>query len=183
MRLTFSTDDGDVFSIDVEPATDWSTVAALVEANCGVPVASQEYAYNGQRVTPPPGQTIAALGLKDDDMVYVRRAAAGAGSAGSASAARPTTGKGGKRKLLSLPAAAPKIDPGVYSSLTWDTLPPEATPKEMYDILQVSATNVNVCVTLANINAQLGNRAADQCLAFCADVFTTITCPVAHHLP
>jgi len=161
MRLTLlDSVSGRVAAVDLDASDSSATLAAIAEAELGVPTEQQVWMLPRGPTVPSPSTTLRELGLVDQDMVTVQRvnrragsgptSSGGGGGGATAGAAAP-----GGFRLVGLPrrrgsaaggsgggggAPAPKrvaIDPEMYLSLTWDDLPAGVTADQLHTILQV----------------------------------------------
>ncbi|KAF8603489.1 hypothetical protein BDV93DRAFT_163718 [Ceratobasidium sp. AG-I] len=78
MRLSFVTDTGDTYQVEVDPQMEMQDIMALLEAESGVPVADQRISHNGVDLVDPKA-TLASAGVQEDAMLQLRRKAIIAG--------------------------------------------------------------------------------------------------------
>ncbi|KAF7302275.1 DNA damage-inducible v-SNARE binding protein [Mycena indigotica] len=73
MELTFVTDLGQSFVIEIDPGMELENVMALLEAESGIPVAEQSISYNGKDLSAPKS-TLRELGVTENNaMLLLRR--------------------------------------------------------------------------------------------------------------
>lgn len=126
MHITFSTDGGDVFIVDVpNEDTPWSAVSTSLHRQTGVAPEAQRYMMNGRPLIPSTSaSTVRQVGVTQEDMVVLSRAAA------------PTAAGVRRKRGAAGPSPAP-LDPALYTSMTWESLPPGVHPFDIWKVLQV----------------------------------------------
>jgi len=72
MHLTFATDMGETFYLEIDPSLKLEDVMALLEAESKIPVAEQSISHEGRDLNRPTA-TIAELGVPDDAALLLRR--------------------------------------------------------------------------------------------------------------
>ncbi|KAJ6560232.1 hypothetical protein B0H19DRAFT_111158 [Mycena capillaripes] len=73
MHLTFVTDLGQSFAMDIDPGMELENVMALLEAESEIPVGEQSISYNGRELSAPKS-TLRQLGVNEDNaMLLLRR--------------------------------------------------------------------------------------------------------------
>ncbi|KAJ7194608.1 hypothetical protein GGX14DRAFT_476283, partial [Mycena pura] len=73
MELTFVTDLGHSFVIDIDPGMELENVMALLEAESGIPVGEQSISHNGRNLSAPKS-TLRELGVVENNaMLLLRR--------------------------------------------------------------------------------------------------------------
>ncbi|KAL8281415.1 hypothetical protein RQP46_006099 [Phenoliferia psychrophenolica] len=70
--LTFATEDGNTFNVDVDLSMELENVMALLEAESGIPTADQLVFYSGRQLTGLK-ETLESYGVQQDDMLLVRQ--------------------------------------------------------------------------------------------------------------
>ncbi|KAJ3736224.1 aspartyl protease-domain-containing protein [Lentinula guzmanii] len=78
MNLTFVTDLGETFSIEIDPDMELETVMVLLEAESGIPTADQSISYQNNDLTSTPSsfkRTLRQLNVSDSAMLSLRRKA------------------------------------------------------------------------------------------------------------
>ncbi|KAJ3841873.1 aspartyl protease-domain-containing protein [Lentinula raphanica] len=78
MNLTFVTDLGETFSLEIDSDMDLETVMVLLEAECGIPIAEQSISYQNNDLTSSPSsqkKTLRQLNVSDSAMLSLRRKA------------------------------------------------------------------------------------------------------------
>lgn len=151
MRVTLSTDDGRVATLDVSADQKLGDVQVLVEVELGILVDEQSLVHNGVPLVNPDA-SLSSLGIREDDLILVVRQAPArrSGSAGGAMPAGSATGSaalggplGGRRRGgFGAGLRAPRmvqIDPALYPAMTWADLPDGVSPDTLYAILQVNS--------------------------------------------
>jgi len=78
MRLTFVTDLGQTYTVEIDPKMELENVMALLEAESGIPVAEQSISYDGSELNNVKA-TMEGLGVSDDAMLLIRRKVSVAG--------------------------------------------------------------------------------------------------------
>ncbi|ORY58331.1 ubiquitin-related domain-containing protein [Leucosporidium creatinivorum] len=79
MRLTVATEEGSTFNIDVDPGMELENVAALLEAETGIPPDDQLLFASGKQLTGKK-ETLASQDVKEDDVLLLRRNSEPSGS-------------------------------------------------------------------------------------------------------
>ncbi|KAF9462037.1 aspartyl protease-domain-containing protein [Collybia nuda] len=73
MELTFVTDLGQSFVVEIDPNMELENVMALLEAESGIPIAEQSISYSGRELSDPKS-TIRQLGVEGENaMLLLRR--------------------------------------------------------------------------------------------------------------
>jgi len=73
MELTFVTDLGQSFVVDIDPSMELENVMALLEAESGIPIAEQSLSFNNRELNAPKS-TMRELGVEGDNaMLLLRR--------------------------------------------------------------------------------------------------------------
>ncbi|CAE7230926.1 unnamed protein product [Rhizoctonia solani] len=72
MKLSFATDTGEVYAVEVDSTMEVGNLMALLEAECGIPVAEQSIVYQGRELNDP-NATITSAGVENDAMLQLRR--------------------------------------------------------------------------------------------------------------
>ncbi|CAE6477245.1 unnamed protein product [Rhizoctonia solani] len=72
MRLSFATDTGEIYAVEVDDAMEVESLMALLEAECGIPVGEQSISLNGRELNDPKA-TLANAGVQNDAMLHLRR--------------------------------------------------------------------------------------------------------------
>lgn len=72
MQLTFVTDLGQSYAVDIDPDMELENVMALLEAESSIPPGEQSISHNGRELTDPKA-TIRALGVGEHAMLLLRR--------------------------------------------------------------------------------------------------------------
>lgn len=72
MQLTFVTDLGQTYAVDIDPDMELENVMALLEAESSIPPGEQSISHNGRELTDPKA-TIRALGVGEHAMLLLRR--------------------------------------------------------------------------------------------------------------
>ncbi|KAG8883450.1 DNA damage-inducible protein 1 [Tulasnella sp. 331] len=72
MRLTFVTDLGQSYVIEVDPQMELENIMALLEADSGYPVEEQSISFEGKEVSDPKA-TLASFGIGDGAMLLLRK--------------------------------------------------------------------------------------------------------------
>ncbi|GAW04440.1 DNA damage-inducible protein 1 [Lentinula edodes] len=78
MNLTFVTDLGETFSIEIDPDMELETVMVLLEAESGIPTTDQSISYQNNDLTSSPSslkRTLRQLNVSDSAMLSLRRKA------------------------------------------------------------------------------------------------------------
>ncbi|KAG8765582.1 DNA damage-inducible protein 1 [Ceratobasidium sp. 428] len=78
MRLSFVTDTGQSYQVDVDPQMEMENIMALLEAESDIPVAEQSISHNGVDLVDPKA-TLSSAGVQEDSMLHLRRKAVIAG--------------------------------------------------------------------------------------------------------
>ncbi|KAG9076830.1 DNA damage-inducible protein 1 [Ceratobasidium sp. 370] len=78
MRVSFITDTGETYQVEVDPQVEMENIMALLEAECGIPVADQRISHNGVDLVDPKA-TLSSAGVQEDAMLQLRRKAVIAG--------------------------------------------------------------------------------------------------------
>jgi len=73
MELTFVTDLGESFVVEIDPNMELENVMALLEAESGIPVSEQSISYEGRDLSGNPKTTMAEYGMSDHAMLLLRR--------------------------------------------------------------------------------------------------------------
>jgi len=119
LRLTF-TAGGRSCSLSLDPASSLEDVAAILEAELGLPSSSMVLTLGARSGGASPA-ALSTLGAADGDTIVVTQRVA----AGPRSRARS--------------GSAARLDPATYSSLSFDSLPPGVTAQQLWEILRVNA--------------------------------------------
>lgn len=144
MRVTLSSEDGRVATLDVSADQKLGDLHVLVEVELGILVDEQSLIHNGVPLSNPEA-TLSSLGVREDDLVLVVRQAPArrTGSAGAAPGGAAAGGAGGRRRGgLGAGLRAPRtvqIDPALYPAMTWADLPDGVSPDTLHAILQVNS--------------------------------------------
>jgi len=72
MRITFVTDLGQTYTIEIDPQMELENIMALLEAESGIPAADQSISFQGRELSDPKA-TMAGLGVEDEAMLVFRR--------------------------------------------------------------------------------------------------------------
>ncbi|KAG8715849.1 DNA damage-inducible protein 1 [Ceratobasidium sp. 423] len=72
MRLSFATDTGEIYAVEVDQTMEVESLMALLEAECGIPVGEQSISLNGRELNDPKA-TLASAGVQNDAMLHLRR--------------------------------------------------------------------------------------------------------------
>ncbi|KAJ6469767.1 hypothetical protein C8R47DRAFT_767939 [Mycena vitilis] len=72
MHLTFVTDLGQSFAMEIDPGMELENVMALLEAESEIPIAEQSISHNGRDLNAPKS-TLRDLGVTGDAMLQLRR--------------------------------------------------------------------------------------------------------------
>ncbi|KAI0080834.1 hypothetical protein K474DRAFT_100659 [Panus rudis PR-1116 ss-1] len=72
MELTFITDLGQSFAVEIDPNMEFENVMALLEAESGIPVQEQSISYEGRDLSNPKA-TMSELGVVDHATLLLRR--------------------------------------------------------------------------------------------------------------
>ncbi|PIL37714.1 hypothetical protein GSI_01408 [Ganoderma sinense ZZ0214-1] len=72
MELTFVTDLGGTFTVEIDPNMELENVMALLEAESGIPVSEQSLSYEGRDLNNPKA-TMAQCGVGEKSMLLLRR--------------------------------------------------------------------------------------------------------------
>ncbi|KAH7887470.1 hypothetical protein F5I97DRAFT_832619 [Phlebopus sp. FC_14] len=72
MELTFMSDLGQSFVVDIDPGMELENVMALLEAESGIPASEQFIAYEGRELTTPKA-TMSELGVTGGALLMLRR--------------------------------------------------------------------------------------------------------------
>ncbi|KAI9513365.1 hypothetical protein F5148DRAFT_296168 [Russula earlei] len=72
MQITFVTDLGASYSVEIDPKMELENVMALLEAESGVPPSEQSISYNGRELSDKKA-TIEGLGVPDNAILLFRR--------------------------------------------------------------------------------------------------------------
>ncbi|KAM5542496.1 hypothetical protein V8D89_003955, partial [Ganoderma adspersum] len=72
MELTFVTDLGGTFTVEIDPNMELENVMALLEAESGIPVSEQSLSYEGRDLNNPK-ETMAQCGVGEKSMLLLRR--------------------------------------------------------------------------------------------------------------
>ncbi|KAG8702045.1 DNA damage-inducible protein 1 [Ceratobasidium sp. 394] len=78
MKVSFITDTGETYQVEVDPQVEMENIMALLEAECGIPVADQRISHNGVDLVDPKA-TLSSAGVQEDAMLQLRRKAVIAG--------------------------------------------------------------------------------------------------------
>ncbi|QRV72376.1 aspartyl protease [Ceratobasidium sp. AG-Ba] len=78
MRVSFINDTGAIYEVEVDPQVELENIMALLEAECGIPVAEQVISYNGVELLDPRA-TLGSVGVQENAMLQLRRKAVIAG--------------------------------------------------------------------------------------------------------
>ncbi|KAG8747069.1 DNA damage-inducible protein 1 [Ceratobasidium sp. 414] len=78
MRVSFITDTGETYQVEVDPQVELENIMALLEAECGIPVSEQSISHNGADLVDPK-VTLSSAGVQEDAMLLLRRKAVIAG--------------------------------------------------------------------------------------------------------
>ncbi|GAA5822988.1 hypothetical protein JCM5353_007844 [Sporobolomyces roseus] len=72
MLLTVATEDGNTFNLDLDGSMEVETLAALLEADSGIPVADQLLFFSGRQLTNQK-DSLESYGIKSGDMLLLRQ--------------------------------------------------------------------------------------------------------------
>lgn len=72
MQITFVTDVGEAYPLEIDPNMEMENIMALLEAECGIPMAEQSISYQGQELVDPK-KTVAQCGVQENSMILLRR--------------------------------------------------------------------------------------------------------------
>ncbi|KAG8824428.1 DNA damage-inducible protein 1 [Serendipita sp. 399] len=72
MQITFVTDVGESYALEIDPNMEMENIMALLEAECGIPVSEQSISYEGRDLDDPK-KTVAQCGVKGDALILLRR--------------------------------------------------------------------------------------------------------------
>ncbi|KAJ6460760.1 hypothetical protein C8R47DRAFT_1160525 [Mycena vitilis] len=72
MHLTFVTDLGQSYAMEIDPGMELENVMALLEAESEIPIAEQSISHNGRDLNTPKS-TLRDLGVTGDAMLQLRR--------------------------------------------------------------------------------------------------------------
>ncbi|CAE6494846.1 unnamed protein product [Rhizoctonia solani] len=72
MKLTFATDTGELYAVEVDQTMEVESLMALLEAECGIPVAEQNITHDGRELSDPKA-TLVSAGVQEDAMLHLRR--------------------------------------------------------------------------------------------------------------
>ncbi|KAJ1308372.1 hypothetical protein OPQ81_004079 [Rhizoctonia solani] len=72
MRLSFATDTGEVYGLEVDQTMEVESLMALLEVECGIPVSEQSITYEGRELNDPKA-TLASAGVQNDALLQLRR--------------------------------------------------------------------------------------------------------------
>ncbi|CAE6487612.1 unnamed protein product [Rhizoctonia solani] len=72
MKISFATDTGEVYAVEVDQTMEVESLMALLEVECGIPVAEQSITHNGNELRDPKA-TLASAGVQEDAMLHLRR--------------------------------------------------------------------------------------------------------------
>lgn len=143
MRVTLSSEDGRVATLDLSPDQKLGDLHVLVEVELGILVDEQSLIHNGVPLSNPEA-TLSLLGVREDDLVLVTRQAPArrTGSAGAAPGGAAGGAGGRRRGGLGAGLRAPRtlqIDSALYTAMTWADLPDGVSPDTLHAILQVNS--------------------------------------------
>ncbi|KAF8760084.1 Aspartyl protease [Rhizoctonia solani] len=79
MKLSFATETGEVYGLEVDNTMEIESLMALLEAECGIPINEQSITHEGRELNDPKA-TLASAGVQDDAMLQLRRKVVVAGS-------------------------------------------------------------------------------------------------------
>lgn len=72
MRISFVTDLGQAYTVEIDPQMELENIMALLEAESGIPVEEQSVSYEGRELNDP-NATMAAYNVPEDAMLLLRR--------------------------------------------------------------------------------------------------------------
>ncbi|GAA5943256.1 Ddi1p [Sporobolomyces koalae] len=72
MLLTVATEDGNTFNLDLDGSMEVETLAALLEADSGIPTGEQLLFFSGRQLTNP-SDSLESYGIKSGDMLLLRQ--------------------------------------------------------------------------------------------------------------
>ncbi|CAE6454363.1 unnamed protein product [Rhizoctonia solani] len=72
MKLSFATDTGEIYTVEVDQTMEVESLMALLEAECEIPVAEQSITLDGRELSDPKATLISA-GVQEDAMLHLRR--------------------------------------------------------------------------------------------------------------
>ncbi|KAL5637169.1 hypothetical protein ACGC1H_000973 [Rhizoctonia solani] len=72
MKISFATDTGEVYTVEVDQTMEVESLMALLEVECGIPVAEQSITLNGRELNDPKA-TLVSAGVQEDAMLHLRR--------------------------------------------------------------------------------------------------------------
>ncbi|KAG6900435.1 hypothetical protein C0993_010823 [Termitomyces sp. T159_Od127] len=72
MNLTFVTDSGETYPVEIDPNMEFENVVALLEAECGIPVPEQSIWLDNKELNGPK-RTMRELGVETNAMLLLRR--------------------------------------------------------------------------------------------------------------
>ncbi|KAG9118874.1 DNA damage-inducible protein 1, partial [Ceratobasidium sp. 392] len=78
MRLSFITETGQSYQVEVDPQMEMENIMVLLEAESGIPVSEQSISHNGVDLVDPKA-TLSSAGVQEDSMLQLRRKAVIAG--------------------------------------------------------------------------------------------------------
>jgi DNA damage-inducible protein 1 len=89
MKLTVASHDDRVFAVQLDDSETLSTLQAILEAESGIPAAQQQLVHAGRPLpASAQGQTLASLGLTNEDVLMLMPPAAAAGGGGGGGGGR-----------------------------------------------------------------------------------------------
>ena len=142
MKLTFNAPDGRSCTLVLDGPETLDDVHAILEVELGMPSSQQNLSVKGTHVV----EGTVGDNFKEGDVVDVRppapsSAAAGAGSSSAASSSsHARAGGGGGRHRGGAGAGRVRLDPAIWSSLTWNDLPGNLDVPQLHAILGVNPT-------------------------------------------
>ncbi|KAG8759231.1 DNA damage-inducible protein 1 [Serendipita sp. 396] len=72
MQITFVTDVGESYALEIDPNMEMENIMALLEAECSIPVSEQSISYEGRDLDDPK-KTVAQCGVREGAMILLRR--------------------------------------------------------------------------------------------------------------
>lgn len=72
MLITFVTDIGESYGLEIDPNMEMENIMALLEAECGIPVSEQRISYEGRELDDPK-KTVRQCGVQENAMILLRR--------------------------------------------------------------------------------------------------------------
>ncbi|GAA5823237.1 hypothetical protein JCM10212_003600 [Sporobolomyces blumeae] len=72
MLITVATEDGNTFNLDLDSSIEVETLAALLEADSGIPVGEQLLFFSGRQLVNPQ-ESLESYGVKPGDMLFLRQ--------------------------------------------------------------------------------------------------------------